>query len=141
MQTASYKMLWEFFLHWHPDLWAIAISDFRPLETCKNLCPPLPTITFTVNSHSDNHFYKYIYLFQVLCSMKSVFLLRYTLRFFIFQFGLNVKHQSCFFSNKKNMIFRKNYRKQYETIIELYVVHTYQEITGVITSRKNNSKN
>ena len=34
------------------------------------------TITSTVNSHADNYFYKYIYLFQFLCSMKSVFLLK-----------------------------------------------------------------
>ena len=54
-------------------LWAILVSDFRPLEICKNVGFPLRTITFTVNSHADNHFYKYIYLFQILSSMKSVF--------------------------------------------------------------------
>ena len=31
-------------------LWAIAVSDFRPLEIYKNLGLPLSTITFTVNS-------------------------------------------------------------------------------------------
>ena len=42
-------------------LWAITVTDFYPLETYKNLGLPLPTITFTVNSHANNHFYKYIY--------------------------------------------------------------------------------
>ena len=51
-------------------LWAIAVSNFRPLEIDKNLGLPLSTITFTVNSHADNHFYKYISLFQVSYSMK-----------------------------------------------------------------------
>ena len=54
---------------------AIAVSDFCPLEIYKNISLPLSTITFTVNSYADNHFYKYIYLFQILYSMKSVFLL------------------------------------------------------------------
>ena len=41
-------------------LWAIAVTDFCPLEIYKNLVLPLSTITFTVNSHANNHFYKYI---------------------------------------------------------------------------------
>ena len=36
----------------------------------KNLGFPLSTITFTVGSHVDNHFYKYICLFRLLCSSK-----------------------------------------------------------------------
>ena len=39
-------------------LWAIAVSDFCLLEICKNFCLPLFTITFTVNSHTDNRLYK-----------------------------------------------------------------------------------
>ena len=59
---------------------------------------PLSTITFTVNSHAYNHFYKYIYLFQILYTMKSIFKLKHTLRrFLIFEFDLNVKHRSYFF--------------------------------------------
>ena len=54
-------------------LWAIAVSVFVPLESYKNLRLPLPTITFIVDSHADNHFYKYMYLFQILYSIKSVF--------------------------------------------------------------------
>ena len=78
-------------------LWAISVSDFLPLEIFNNLGPPFFSITFTVNSHANNHFYKYIYLFQTLYGMKSAFLLKYTLRFFILNFDLNVKHWPYFF--------------------------------------------
>ena len=54
--------------------WAIPVLDFHPLEIYKNLGLLFSTITFTVNSHTDSHFYKYIYLFQILCSINSVFL-------------------------------------------------------------------
>ena len=81
--------------------WAIAVGDFRPLENCKNLGLPLSTITFTANNHADYHSCKYIYLFQISCRMKLVFLLKYTLtfwpRFFIFKFDSNVKHRLYFF--------------------------------------------
>ena len=40
--------------------WAIAISDFCPLEIYKNWWFPFSTKTFTVNSHADNYFYNYI---------------------------------------------------------------------------------
>ena len=54
--------------------WAIFVSDFCTLKIYKNLGLPLSTITFTLNSHAYKHFYKYIYLFQILYSMKSFFL-------------------------------------------------------------------
>ena len=54
-------------------LWAIVVSDFLPLEIHKHLVLPLSSITFTANSQADNHFYKYIYLFQILYSMKLDF--------------------------------------------------------------------
>ena len=38
-----------------------------------HLVIPLSSITFTANSHADNHFYKYIYLLQILYSMKLNF--------------------------------------------------------------------
>ena len=41
-------------------LWATAVSEFCPLEIYNNLGLPLSTISFTVNSHADNRFYKYI---------------------------------------------------------------------------------
>ena len=47
----------------------IAASDFRSSEIFKNLGLSLPTITFLVNSRAHNHFYKYIYLLQILYSM------------------------------------------------------------------------
>ena len=82
-------------------LWIIAVSDFRPLEIYKSLDLPLSTITFTVNSDAGNNFCKCIYLIQILYSMKSVFLLKYMLRFrpgfFILTFELNVKHHHNFF--------------------------------------------
>ena len=78
--------------------WDIAVSYFCHLEIYKNLGLPLPTITFTINSHTDNYFCKNIYLFQKLCSMKSFFfLLKYPLKFVISKFDLNVKHYSYFF--------------------------------------------
>ena len=67
---------------------------FFVLEIYKNLVLPLSTVTFTVNSHADNNFYKYLSFFQILYSMKF-FLLKCTLRgFFIFKFGLNVTQRS-----------------------------------------------
>ena len=52
-------------------LWVIAASNFRPPEIFKNFRLPLSTVTFPVNSYAYNHFYKYIYLFQIF-SVKSV---------------------------------------------------------------------
>ena len=43
----------------------IAVSDFRPLEIYKTLGLPLSTITFTVNSQADNHFYKYLFVSNI----------------------------------------------------------------------------
>ena len=52
-------------------------SDFRPVEIYKNLGFPLFTFAFTISSHACNNFYKYIYLFHILYSIKSSFLLQY----------------------------------------------------------------
>ena len=73
---------------------------------------------------------KYIYLFQILYSMKSVFLLKYTLRFFIFKFGINLKHRFYFFPLRTMVYRKKNFIEKivlyvdYVKIIELHVVHT-----------------
>ena len=92
-------------------LWTISVSDFCLLEIYKILGFPLSIITFTVNSHADNHFYKYIYLFQISYSLKSIFFIKYTLRFwpkfFIFKYDLNVKHRSYIFY-KKDGLQKKN---------------------------------
>ena len=48
-------------------LWTIAVSDFsdfHPLEIHKNLGLPLSTITVTVKSHTDNHFYNILIWFK-----------------------------------------------------------------------------
>ena len=72
-------------------LWARAVSDFRCLEIYKNLGLgfPLSAITFTINRRAGNHFYKYIYFFQILYYM--------ILYFCIFKFDLNAKHRFYFF--------------------------------------------
>ena len=57
-------------------LWPIAVSDFCPLEIYKNLSLTLSTIYFTVNSYTDSDFYKNIYLFQILYSMKLDFFIK-----------------------------------------------------------------
>ena len=88
-------------------LWAIAVSDSSFLEIYKDLGCPLSTNMFTVNSHTDNDFYKYIYLFQILYSMKSVFLLKHTLRFFIFKFEIKCEASLLFFQIK-TMTYRKD---------------------------------
>ena len=58
-------------------LWAIAVPDFGHLEIYKNLGLPLFSI--------------------IIYSMKSVFSIKCTLKFFIFKFDLNVKYRSYFF--------------------------------------------
>ena len=78
-------------------LWAIFVSDFFPLELYKHLVLLLSSIIFRANSQADNHFYEYIYLFQTLYNIESVFLLKFTLRFFVFKFDLNVKYCRYFF--------------------------------------------
>ena len=83
-----------------------AVPDFCLLEIYKKLGLPLSAITFTVNSHADNHFYKYIYLFQIWCNRKSVFILKYMLRFVIFKFYLDAKKRFDFFN--KNHCLQKN---------------------------------
>ena len=70
-------------------LWAIAVSNFCPLEIYKNLGLPFSTITFTINSHADNHFYEYIYLFQILYCMKSLFFIKMHVKVFLFKFDSN----------------------------------------------------
>ena len=54
-------------------LWAIAVSHFRLWKFIRTLAFPCSIITFTVSSHTGYHFCNYIYLFQILYSMKSFF--------------------------------------------------------------------
>ena len=105
-------------------LWAIAVSGFRPLEIYKNLC----NVTFVVNRHADTTALNIFICFQILYSMKSVFLSKYTLRFFIFKFDLNVKHR-LYFSNKSHDLQKKTFhRKKYEKNTELNVVHKWRHM-------------
>ena len=103
-------------------LWAIAVSDFGSLEIFKNWGLPLFTIIFTVKSHADNHFHKYIYLLQVLYSMKYIFYI---------QIWFKCETPLWFFCNK-NMVSRKIFCTEKNVffaddvkIIELHVAHTW----------------
>ena len=80
-------------------LWAIVVSDFLPLEIYKLLVLPLSSITFTANSQADNYFYNLLICLFVSSIMQHEisFSLKYTLRYFIFKFELNVKHHLYFF--------------------------------------------
>ena len=80
-------------------LWAIVVSDFLPLEIHKHLVLPLSSITFTANSQADNYFYNLLICLFVSSIMQHEisFSLKYTLRYFIFKFELNVKHHLYFF--------------------------------------------
>ena len=84
---------------------------------------------FTFDSDADNHFYKYTYLFQILYHLKSVFLLKYMLRFFIFKFDLNVKHHLYFFQ-RKTMIYgkKKHYIKKIK--IKILLILTQKILTN-----------
>ena len=90
-------------------LWAIAITDFRPLEIYKNLGLPLSAITFTVNSHANYHFYKYIcfkYLYnflEILYSMKSLFLIKIHVKVFYIQIRFKCETQLFFFFNNHGL--------------------------------------
>ena len=55
-------------------LWTIAVSDFHPLQIYKKLGVPLSTITFTVNSHADKHFYKYLFVSNIIQCEFSFFI-------------------------------------------------------------------
>ena len=71
--------------------WAIAVSNFFPLEICKNSSLPLSTIIFTENNHAYDHFYKYIYLFQIFYGIKV---------FFSVDYVDYVVHTSCHMQSK-----------------------------------------
>ena len=123
---------------------------FFPLKFIK-LRPSLSSINFAINNHADNLFSIYISFFQILYNMKSIFLFKYTLRFFIFKFDLNVK-QSPYFFPVKVMVCRKNsienksfFSVDYVKITELQVVTSHaiwvDDITGVMISIKKINKN
>ena len=119
----KHDTFWHFY---EPLLFQI----FFPLKFIK-LRPSLSSINFAINNHADNLFSIYISFFQILYNMKSIFLFKYTLRFFIFKFDLNVK-QSPYFFPVKVMVCRKNsienksfFSVDYVKIIELQVVTSH----------------
>ena len=87
---------------------------------CKRFSLPLSAITFIVNSHADNHFYKYIYLFQILYSMKWVFFIKMHVK--VFHIHKN--------SPQKKLIMEKNsfFASEYVKIIEFYIAHTWRHL-------------
>ena len=90
-------------------------SDIRPLEIYNNFNIPLSTITFTVNIHADNHFYKNNYLFQILYSMKiQFFLLKYMLRFIFIR---NLIYRKKLLIEKTKFLFPADYVKIIEFIL------------------------
>ena len=84
-------------------LWVIAVSDFCPLEIFKHLDPPLSTIAFTVKSHPDKNFYKYIYLFQILW-----FFIETHVKVSYIQIWFKCKTSLWFFSNKNHDLHKRN---------------------------------
>ena len=89
-------------------LWAIVVSDFLPLEIYKHLVLSLSSITFTANRQADNHFYRYVNLFQILYSKHEIsFCIKIHVTYFIFKFDLNVKTSPFFFLTEA-MVYRKN---------------------------------
>ena len=88
-------------------LWAIAFSDFLLLEISKHLVLPLSNTTFRANSHADDRFYKYLYLFQILYSMKSVFIKIHVTVFYI-QVWLKCETFLLFFLIEA-MVYRKKH--------------------------------
>ena len=87
-------------------LWAVAVSALRPLEIYKKVDLSLPPVTLTVNSHWDNHFYKYIHLLQMLYNMKLVFFIKMHLKVSQIQIWFKCETQPLFFLTK-TMVYRK----------------------------------
>ena len=106
-QSNKHDRFWHFVLTgYFYILWAIAVSDFLPFKVYKNLGLPLSSINFMFNSHADNHFYKYIYLFQILYSMKSVFYENTCEGFLHIQVWFKCE-TPLFFSNKSHCLQKK----------------------------------
>ena len=87
-------------------LWASAISDFRPLEIYENVRFLLSTSAFIVNDHAENHFCKYIYLFQILYSMKSVFFIKMHVKVFGIQIWFKIEAPLLFLLIR-TVVYRK----------------------------------
>ena len=73
-----YRLDISTFHFYEPSLFQI----FFPLELYKHLVLPLYSIIFRANSQADNHFYEYIYLFQTLYNIESVFFIKIHVKVF-----------------------------------------------------------
>ena len=115
-------------------LWAIAVSNFCPLEIYRNFSLLLSTITCTVSSHADNHFYEYIHLFQILYSMK----------YFLHKFFIFIRTMAYGDRNYWKIIFGyrlcENYWVTYCTHITSHA-NWVDEIVDVMISTKKINKN
>ena len=87
-------------------LWNIAVSDLHSLEIYKNLGVPVSTFTFAVSSHADIHFHIYVFLFQILCSTKSVVFIRIQVKDFYIQIWFECE-TPLFLFLIRNMVYRK----------------------------------
>ena len=85
-------------------LWCIAITDFCPLENYENFGLPLSTITFTVNNHAENNFYKYI-SFKYYTVWSQIFI-KIHVKVFYIQIWFKCKTPLLFFLIR-TMIYRK----------------------------------
>ena len=134
-------------------LWAMAITDFRPLEIYKNLGFPLFTITFTANSHANNHLLQiFIELPWNIIQYEITFFINIYVKVFYIQIRFKYETQLLFFLitmvyrksfyRKKVFFFRlcKNYWITCCTHVTPRAIWVH-EITGVIISIKKTNKN
>ena len=92
-------------------LWTIAVSDFRPLEIYKKLDLHLSTITFTVNSHTDNHFYKYLFVSNIIQCEFSLFIkihVQVLTKVFYIQIWIKCETPLVYFRLQKKLFIEKN---------------------------------
>ena len=87
-------------------LWTIVVSDFSALEIYNYLLLPLFSITFTANSQADNHFYKYIYLFQYY-TVWNLFFIKIHAKVFGIQVWFKCEIPSLFFCNRRHGLQKK----------------------------------
>ena len=136
-------------------LWTIAVSDFCLLEICKGFL--LSTITFRINSHAGNHFYKHIcrnvyrienilieFCFKYYTVWNQFLLLKYLLswtKVFYIQIWFKCKIPILFFLTHVFFCCRlcKNYWITYCTHMTSYVIYE-DEIADVMISIKKINK-
>ena len=131
-------------------LWAIAVSNFCPMEIYQNVGLPLFTITFTVNSHPDSITINIFICFKYYTVWNQFFFsIKIHVKVFYIQIWFKCEAPLLFFKIK-TMIYRKKkqFKEKHEKSIEFNVVLTWHshavwvdEITGVMMSIKKINKN